>query len=73
MDITVLCDSRSAEKEVEKCAKYQLLAGEIDRLWPVETKIVSVLVETLGTVSKPSPGCFDTIGLTSYCHMYVSE
>ena len=67
IDIAVPGGPRIAEKEVEKRAKYQLLAREIHRLWQVETQIVPVIVGTLGTVSKQLPGYIDTIGITSYC------
>ena len=49
IDIAVSGDPLVAEKEVEKRAKYQLLARKILPLWQVETQFVPVIVGTLGT------------------------
>ena len=58
MGIAVPGDPRVAEKEVEKRAKYQLLACEIHRLWQVETQIVPVVVGALGMFPN---SCEDTL------------
>ena len=58
IDIAVPGDPRVAEKEVEKRAKYQLLACEIHRLWQVETQIVPVVVGALGMFPN---SCQDTL------------
>ena len=46
IDIAVPGDPRVVEKDIEKRAKYQILAREIHRLWQVETQIVPVVVGT---------------------------
>ena len=52
IDIAVPADARVEEKEQEKMARYQDLARELKRLWKVETKVIPIVVGTLGTVAK---------------------
>ena len=43
-------DSGVKEKESEKVEKYQNLARELRRMWEVKTKVVPIVLVTLGTV-----------------------
>jgi hypothetical protein len=40
------------KKETEKILKYKDLTTEIQRMWSVKTKVISVIIGTTGTVSK---------------------
>ena len=51
------------QKETEKCEKYQDLAREIKRIWKSRTKVVPVVVGTLGSVSKKLAGHLVQIGI----------
>ena len=52
IDIAVPPDATVEEKEQEKMDRYQDLARELKRLRKVETKIIPIVVGTLGTVAK---------------------
>ena len=51
------------EEETEKYEKYQDLAREIKRIWKSRTKVVPVVVGTLGSVSKKLAGHFEQLGI----------
>jgi len=40
------------KKEAEKILKYKDLTIEIQRLWKVKTKVISVIIGATGTISK---------------------
>ena len=40
------------KKEAEKILKYKDLTTEIQRMWNVETKVISVIIGASGTISK---------------------
>ena len=62
VDIAVPGDSNVLQKKTEKYEKYQDLAGEIKRIWKSRTKVVPVLVGTLGSVSKKLAGHLEQLG-----------
>ena len=51
------------EEETEKYEKYQDLAREIKRIWKSRTKVVPVVVGTLGSVSKKLAGHLEQLGI----------
>ena len=61
VDIAVPGDSNILQKETEKCEKYQDLAREIQRIW--KSKVVSVVVGALGSVSKKLAGHLEQLGI----------
>ena len=63
VDIAVPGDSNVLQKETEKYEKYQDLAREIKRIWKSRTKVVPVVVGTLGSVSKKLTGHLEQIGI----------
>ena len=40
------------KKEIEKILKYKDLTIEIQRMWNVKTKVISVIIGATGTISK---------------------
>jgi hypothetical protein len=52
IDISIPDDSKFNTKETEKLSKYKDLEIKVSRMWKVSTKIVSVIIETLGTIKK---------------------
>ena len=56
-------DSGAKEKEVEKVEKYQNLARELRRMWEVKTKVVPIVLGTLGTVPLRLKGNLKGIGV----------
>ena len=63
VDIVVPGDSNILQKETEKCEKYQDLAREIQRIWKSRTKVVPVVVDALGSVSKKLAGHLEQLGM----------
>jgi len=52
IDITISGDRNMIKKEAEKILKYKNLTTEIQRMWNVNTKAISVMIGATGTVSK---------------------
>jgi len=52
IDIAVPADAGVEEKEQKKMDRHQDMARELKRLWKVETKVIPIVVEALGTVAK---------------------
>ena len=63
VDIAVPGDSNVLQKETEKYEKYQDLAREIKRIWKSRTKVVPVVVDALGSVSKKLAGRLEQLGI----------
>jgi len=49
------------KKEAEKILKYKGLTIEIQRMWNVKTKVISVIVRATGTISKSFRKCVSNI------------
>ena len=56
-------DGRIEEKEREKISKYQDLKIEIERLWEKQATVVSVVIGSLGSISRDLRKHLRTIGL----------
>ena len=52
VDISVPSDTNIVSKTSEKICKYRDLQIEISRCWNMNTKVVPIVVGTLGTVGK---------------------
>ena len=50
IDVAIPEDGREREKEDEKIEKYQDLSREVQRMWGVRSKVIPVVVGTLGSV-----------------------
>ena len=59
IDIAIPGDTRVHQKEVAKIEKYNDLRRELQRLWKVKTKDVSIVIGAFGTVTK-SLNCYLT-------------
>ena len=52
LDVAVPGDGRVKDKELEKIEKYQLLKGEVGRIWGMKkVKVISVVIGALGAIS----------------------
>jgi len=52
IDVAVSGDRKVMKKEAEKILKYEDLTAKIQRMWNVKTKVIPVIIEVTGTVSK---------------------
>jgi len=52
IDVAISVDRNVIKKEAEKILKYKDLTIEIQRMWNVKTKVISVITEATGTISK---------------------
>jgi hypothetical protein len=52
IDVAISGDRNVIKKEVEKILKYKYLTTEIQRMWNVKTKVISVIIGATGTISK---------------------
>ena len=65
IDVAIPGDDRVEEKELEKISKYRDLKIEIERLWEKQATIVSVVIGSLGAISRDLRKHLRTIGLES--------
>jgi hypothetical protein len=52
IDVAIPGDRNMIKKETEKILKYKDLITEIQRMWNVKTKVIPVIIEATGTISK---------------------
>jgi hypothetical protein len=52
IDVAVLGERNVITKEAEKILKYKDFTIEIQRMWNVKTKVIPVIIEATGTISK---------------------
>ena len=52
IDVAVSGDRNVIKKEAEKILKYKDLTIEIQRMWNVKTKVITVIIGATGTISK---------------------
>jgi hypothetical protein len=52
IDIAIPADSNMIQKEAENILKYKDFTIEIQRMWNVKTKVISVIIGATGTISK---------------------
>ena len=52
IDFAVPGDRRIEEKEKDMIVKYQDLGMELQKIWNVKVKIIPLVVDSLGAVSK---------------------
>jgi len=53
IDVAVPGDRNVIKNETEKILKYEDFVLEIQRMWNVKTKVIPVIIGTIGTISKP--------------------
>ena len=54
IDITIPTDKNISTKVTEKLSKYKDLEIEIERMWGMKTKILSIVIGALGVIQKGS-------------------
>ena len=64
IDFAVPGDSRIEEKEKDKIEKYQDLGRELQKIWKVKVKIITLAVGSLGAIPKQSGNRLKQIGIT---------
>jgi hypothetical protein len=52
IEVAILGDRNVIKKEAEKIIKYKDLTIEIQRMWNVKTRVISVIIGATGTISK---------------------
>jgi len=52
IDVAKSGDRNVIKKEAEKILKYKDLTIEIQRMWNVKSKVIPVIIEATGTISK---------------------
>ena len=52
IDVAISGDRNVMKKEAEKIIKYKDLPIEIQRMWNVKAKVISVIIGATGTISK---------------------
>jgi len=51
IDVAISRDGNVIKKEAEKILKYKDLTIEIQRMWNVKTKVITVVIGATGTIS----------------------
>ena len=64
IDFAVPGYSRIQEKEKDKIEKYQDLGRELQKIWNVKVKIISLVVGSLGALPKEFDNRLKQIGIT---------
>ena len=54
IDVAISGDRNLIKREAEKILKYKDLTVEIQRMWKVKTRVISVIIGATGTISKSS-------------------
>jgi len=52
IEVAISGDRNMIKKEAEKILKYKYLTIEIQRMWNVKTKVITVIIGATGTISK---------------------
>jgi hypothetical protein len=52
LDVAIPGNRNVIQKEAEKILKYKDLTIEIQRMWNVKTRVISVIIGATGTISK---------------------
>jgi hypothetical protein len=52
IDVAILGDRNVIQKAAEKIWKYKDLTIEIQRMWNIKTRVIRVIIEATGTISK---------------------
>ena len=65
IDFAVPGDSRIEEKEKDKIDKYNDLERELQKIWNVKAKIISLVVASLGAIPKQFGNRLKQIGITA--------
>jgi hypothetical protein len=52
IDVAISGDRNVIKKEAEKILKYKDLTIEIQRMWNVKARVISVIIGATGTISK---------------------
>ena len=65
IDVAVLGDSRIEEKEKDKIEKYQKLGRELQKIWIVQEKIISLVAGSLGDIPKQFGNRLKQIGIAA--------
>ena len=64
IDVAVPGDGRIEEKEKDKTEKYQDLGRELQKIWNVKAKIITLVVGSLGAIPKQFGNRLKQIGIT---------
>ena len=63
VDMVILGDSLTMQKETEKLSKYQDLKIEVQRLWERKVDMVPIVVGALGAIPKDLHQCLKSSDL----------
>jgi hypothetical protein len=53
IDVSISGERNVIKKEADKIIKYKDLTTEIQRMWNVKTKVIPIIIEATGDISKP--------------------
>ena len=65
IDFAVPGDSTIDKKEKDKIEKYQDLGKELQKIWNLKVKIISLVVGSLGAIAKQFGNRLKQIGITA--------